>query len=195
MKRCDMRQQNTREAIVEAMLALVAEHGLEKTSLSMVAEQIGISKPAIYYYFPSKESLVDYIFDELLGERHFAESFPLDRYTKQNFRKRLVQDGLHVIEQYISHPARLRVVNEFVLSASRKDKHRTRLREVLQSSLDGFTGVLNHGVKLGAVTPGRTAENARMLALVIDGIGGYLLIGVEFDYAKTWEQAVIHATQ
>lgn len=195
MKRCDMRQQNTREAIVEAMLALVAEHGLEKTSLSMIAEQIGISKPAIYYYFPSKESLVDYIFDELLGERHFAESFPLDRYTKQNFRKRLVQDGLRVIEQYISHPARLRVVNEFVLSASRKDKHRTRLREVLQSSLDGFTGVLNHGVKLGAVTPGRTAENARMLALVIDGIGGYLLIGVEFDYAKTWEQAVIHATQ
>lgn len=195
MKRCDMRQQNTREAIVEAMLALVAEHGLEKTSLSMVAEQIGISKPAIYYYFPSKESLVDYIFDELLGERHFAESFPLDRYTKQNFRERLVLDGLRVIEQYISHPARLRVVNEFVLSASRKDKHRTRLREVLQSSLDGFAGVLNHGVKLGAVTPGRTAENARMLALVIDGIGGYLLIGVEFDYAKTWEQAVIHATQ
>lgn len=190
-----MRQQNTREAIAEAMLALVAEHGLEKTSLSMIAEQIGISKPAIYYYFPSKESLVDYIFDELLGERHFAESFPLDRYTKQNFRERLVQDGLRVIEQYINHPARLRVVNEFVLSASRKDKHRTRLREVLQSSLDGFAGVLNHGVKLGAVTPGRTAENAHMLALVIDGIGGYLLIGVEFDYAKTWEQAVIHATQ
>lgn len=48
----------TSKNIVEASFKLMAEHGIEKMSLSMIAKEVGISKPAIYYHFPSKEALV-----------------------------------------------------------------------------------------------------------------------------------------
>lgn len=41
----------------------IAEYGIEKMSLSMIAKEVGISKPAIYYHFPSKEALVDFLFE------------------------------------------------------------------------------------------------------------------------------------
>ncbi|MCY7774876.1 TetR/AcrR family transcriptional regulator, partial [Bacillus licheniformis] len=51
------KKMNTQDAIVEAAFTLIARHGLKGTSLSMIASEVGISKPAIYYYFPSKEEL------------------------------------------------------------------------------------------------------------------------------------------
>ena len=50
----------TSQNIVEASFKLMAEHGIEKMSLSMIAKEVGISKPAIYYHFSSKEALVDF---------------------------------------------------------------------------------------------------------------------------------------
>lgn len=55
----------TSQNIVEASFKLMAEHGIEKMSLSMIAKEVGISKPAIYYHFSSKEALVDFLFEEI----------------------------------------------------------------------------------------------------------------------------------
>lgn len=48
----------TSQSIVDVSFKLMAEHGIEKMSLSMIAKEVGISKPAIYYHFSSKEALV-----------------------------------------------------------------------------------------------------------------------------------------
>ncbi len=48
----------TRERILEIALELFTEQGYDKTSLREVAELVGVSKAALYYHFPSKESLL-----------------------------------------------------------------------------------------------------------------------------------------
>ena len=45
----------TSQNIVEASFKLMAEHGIEKMSLSMIAKEVGISKPVIYYHFLLKK--------------------------------------------------------------------------------------------------------------------------------------------
>jgi len=43
--------------VLEAALALFAEHGVHGTSLKMIADRIGVSKAAVYYQFQSKEDI------------------------------------------------------------------------------------------------------------------------------------------
>ncbi|MDA8330142.1 MAG: TetR/AcrR family transcriptional regulator [Candidatus Dormibacteraeota bacterium] len=48
----------TRERILEVALELFSEAGYDKTSLREVAERVGVTKAALYYHFPSKESVL-----------------------------------------------------------------------------------------------------------------------------------------
>ncbi|WP_249664290.1 TetR/AcrR family transcriptional regulator, partial [Lysinibacillus sp. D4B1_S16] len=53
------------QKIIEVAYVMFAEKGFEKTSLAMIAAEVGISKPAIYYYFHTKDQLITYLFDKL----------------------------------------------------------------------------------------------------------------------------------
>jgi AcrR family transcriptional regulator len=44
--------------IITAALGLFAEHGVNGTSLQMIADDIGVTKAAIYHQFPTKEEIV-----------------------------------------------------------------------------------------------------------------------------------------
>jgi AcrR family transcriptional regulator len=48
---------DTRERILEVALDLFASDGYEKVSLREIAERVGVTKPALYYYFANKEEL------------------------------------------------------------------------------------------------------------------------------------------
>lgn len=47
-----------RTRVIEAALALFAEHGISGTSLQMIADTIGVTKAAVYHQYPSKEEIV-----------------------------------------------------------------------------------------------------------------------------------------
>jgi AcrR family transcriptional regulator len=48
----------TREKILEVARELFTERGYDKTSLRDIAEQLGITKAALYYYFERKEDIL-----------------------------------------------------------------------------------------------------------------------------------------
>ena len=66
--------QGTRERILEVALELFSETGYDKTSLRNVAERVGVTKAALYYHFPSKESLLM----ALIERAHSVEGHGLD---------------------------------------------------------------------------------------------------------------------
>lgn len=76
----------TSQNIVEASFKLMAEHGIEKMSLSMIAKEVGISKPAIYYHFSSKEALVDFYL-----KRFFLIIILQNTLMKSGIRKKTLQ--------------------------------------------------------------------------------------------------------
>lgn len=47
-----------RDRVVEVAVELFAEHGVQGTSLQMIADRIGVGKAAVYYQFPSKDEIV-----------------------------------------------------------------------------------------------------------------------------------------
>jgi AcrR family transcriptional regulator len=62
------RSARTREAIVAAALELFREKGFERTTMRAVADRAGVSVGNAYYYFSSKEELVQGFYDQLVAE-------------------------------------------------------------------------------------------------------------------------------
>ena len=180
----------TSQSIVEASFKLMAEHGIEKMSLSMIAKEVGISKPAIYYHFSSKEALVDFLFEEIFSGYHFVDYFNKEQYTKENFAEKLIADGLHMLSEYEGQEGILRVINEFIVTAARNEKYQKRLFEIQEDFLNGFHDLLKKGVELGVVSQRATEEKAHTLALVIDNMSNYMLMGFQLKYKEIWIQNV-----
>jgi AcrR family transcriptional regulator len=66
---------STRDAIVSAALELFRERGFEGTTMRAVAERAGVSVGNAYYYFSSKDELVQGFYDQLVAE-HRALALP-----------------------------------------------------------------------------------------------------------------------
>lgn len=67
-----------RERVLEAALSLFAEHGVNGTSLQMIADRLGVSKAAVYYQFHSKDEIVlaviQPVFDDMVRLVRIAEA-------------------------------------------------------------------------------------------------------------------------
>jgi AcrR family transcriptional regulator len=61
-------RRRTREAIVTAALELFREHGFERTTMRAVADRAGVSVGNAYYYFSSKDELVQGFYDQLVAD-------------------------------------------------------------------------------------------------------------------------------
>jgi AcrR family transcriptional regulator len=59
---------DTRARLRELALELFAEQGYEKTSLREIAERLGVTKAALYYYFKSKEDIVRSLVEDYVAE-------------------------------------------------------------------------------------------------------------------------------
>ncbi len=67
-----------RERVLEAALSLFAEHGVNGTSLQMIADRLGVSKAAVYYQFHSKDDIalavIQPVFDDMIRLVRIAEA-------------------------------------------------------------------------------------------------------------------------
>ena len=80
--------EQTRARILESALALFMERGYEETTMRAVAEEAKVSLGNAYYYFESKEELVQ-AFYERSHQEHLAAAAPLLEREK-DFRKRVL---------------------------------------------------------------------------------------------------------
>jgi AcrR family transcriptional regulator len=81
------RAQQTRGAIIEAALELFRSRGYEATTMRAIAERAGVSTGNAYYYFGSKEELIQEFYARSHAEHLAASRAVLDR--ERDFTTRL----------------------------------------------------------------------------------------------------------
>jgi AcrR family transcriptional regulator len=81
------RAEQTRAAITEAALALFRDRGYEATTMRAVAERAGVSTGNAYYYFGSKEELIQEFYTRSHAEHLAASRAVLER--ERDFTARL----------------------------------------------------------------------------------------------------------
>jgi AcrR family transcriptional regulator len=182
--------QSTQQQIVEAAFQLIAQHGIDKTSLSMIAAEVGISKPAIYYHFASKEILIDYLFNETFKDYNFSTYFTLEDFTAENFEDLLVERGMQMLPHEDKDYYVLRVLNEFLQHVNRKEKYYAQILHMQEDFLQGFSDLLQRGANLGVIARENTTAKAHMLVMVIDNMSNFMLMGFKLGYREIWTEAV-----
>ena len=107
--------------IIETALNLFKTKGIEKTTISEIAKSIGVAKGLIYYYFTSKEKLVDAVIEEFIrGVDKELEKIMMDKSL--NFYSKLtsildlyfnsIQSHLVVLSYTPKNPGILALIRE-----------------------------------------------------------------------------------
>ncbi len=81
---------DTRERIQDVARELFVQQGVQRTSLQDIADKLGITKPALYYHFTSREELIRSIVAPLIEE---AERFVLDQENRAGVDVRQLLEG------------------------------------------------------------------------------------------------------
>ena len=98
--RRDGRSTDTRERIREVALELFVRHGFSNTTLQDIADQLGLTRAALYYHHPSKDHLIASLvqpakddIDAFLSRAERTDVSPrevLEGFFDLNYRHRLV---------------------------------------------------------------------------------------------------------
>lgn len=81
---------DTRERIQEVARELFLQRGVQRTSLQDIANKLGITKPALYYHFQSREDLVRSILVPMIDE---GEQFVDDQESRGRTDVRELLEG------------------------------------------------------------------------------------------------------
>jgi AcrR family transcriptional regulator len=80
----------TRQRIKEVARDLFLQQGVQRTSLQDIADKLGITKPALYYHFASRDELVRSILVPLIDE---GEQFVADQESRGDTDPRTLLEG------------------------------------------------------------------------------------------------------
>jgi AcrR family transcriptional regulator len=81
---------DTKQRIQEVARDLFLQQGVQRTSLQDIADKLGITKPALYYHFSSREDLVRSIVVPLIDE---GERFVTDQENRADTSARELLEG------------------------------------------------------------------------------------------------------
>jgi AcrR family transcriptional regulator len=91
------RGRDTRARLRELALQLFAEQGYEKTSLREIAEHLGVTKAALYYYFKSKEDIVRSLVEDYMAEMDDLIAWGKAQPATAATRAEIVRRYLHIV--------------------------------------------------------------------------------------------------
>ncbi|NRF39360.1 TetR/AcrR family transcriptional regulator [Pedobacter foliorum] len=76
-----------RDAIIEGAIKRFIHYGINKTTMNEIADDLSVSKPSLYYYFPDKNSLVFGVIDKIFSD--YFEAIGKDMSIDMPIQERL----------------------------------------------------------------------------------------------------------
>lgn len=106
-----MPKEDKREAILQATLELVAEHGFHDAPCSLIAGRAGVAAGTIYRYFENKDVLINELY---LAVEVRINDVLLAGYTLEKpFRERFIHLVSCLLQFFIANPLEFRYVEQF----------------------------------------------------------------------------------
>jgi AcrR family transcriptional regulator len=132
------RGRDTRSRLRELALQLFAEQGYEQTSLREIAERLGVTKAALYYYFKSKEDIVRSLVEDYMAEIDQLISWGKEQPRSAKTRAEIVHRYLDIV---VNGTAVFRLLhqNQAAVSSLAAAKERG---ELFRERMDALVGLL-----------------------------------------------------
>jgi AcrR family transcriptional regulator len=172
-------REEVRKKIVDAAYSLFVEKGFHGTTMGEIAQRLGVTKPALYQYFPGKEELY-----AAVAERCRQE---LNGLLERSYQNRNIQEGsaalFDALVEYV--PKFNGMYAEMMLHAAHNEQMRAVLRQDRMEDIRVVELFIARQQEEGVVS--RTLD-PRTLALACDAlINGLLMdimMGLDREEAK-----------
>jgi len=180
-----------RKKIVEAAYTLFLHNGYHGTTMTAIADSLGVTKTALYQYFPGKEDLYAAVAEH--GREELAS------ILEKSFTKRDLRSGSEILFDTLARytPQFNGIYSEMMMLAM----HNERIRNLLRGDRIEDIRVVERFVasqqKTGLIS---SQLNPRVLAIACDALMNGLLIdimaGMDKEEAKKiWLAAVTRLTE
>ena len=148
---------NTKQEILKASLELFSVQGFEATSISQIADAVGIRKASLYSYFDSKQAILDAIVKEVLrqyGERSIfaranwekdADNLPLTADEAVRMIQGQIRYILH--DPAISRARKMLVIEQF----QNPELAKLQTKQNYSDVLGYFTGLIKCLIQKGVL--------------------------------------------
>ncbi len=180
-----------RKKIVEAAYGLFLNKGYHATTMSSIAEVLGVTKTALYQYFPGKEELYAAVAEH--GREELAA------ILERSFSKRDVRSGSEILFDTLArvHAQFNGIYSEMMMLAMHNERIRNLLREDRIEDIRVVERFIARQQESGLVSG---QLDPRVLAIACDALMNGLLIdimaGMDKEEAKKiWIAAVTHLTE
>ncbi len=152
-----MERGNTKQEILEASLDLFSVKGFEATSISQIANAVGIRKASLYSHFENKQAILDALVKDVLdqsAERSIFAKADWDEYDGAEDKSELTPDAaaqmilgqiryiLH--DPHISKARKMLVIEQFQNPELAKLQTKQNYSDVLRY----FTGLVKQLIRL-----------------------------------------------
>ena len=161
-----MERRNTKRSIMETALQLFSVQGYDATSISQIADAVGIRKASLYSHFASKQDILDSLLEEVLQqyEQHsvFAgkdwEKDPSGLPMNSDEAVTMVQGQLQYIvhDPLIQRGRKMLVIEQFRNSRLAKIQTRQNYTDIMSY----FTGMIRCLIEKGVLKD----EDPQMMA-------------------------------
>ena len=186
----EKRSVSTKRKILNAMYDLVAEVGYDKASIGKICDRVGISKPSVYYYFPSKEEIFTTLLDSMFPSIDYQRDYSLI-VDRNGFKAALIELGNTVIGGYRSDEKRRRVLAEVSIQANRIPAVQERQTTATNRTMEALKDILSHGVEIGAFPDGTDVMlYVQILYTVLEGTSNTVAQDEDIDEKAVWAGVV-----
>ena len=164
---------NTKQEILKASLELFSVQGFEATSISQIADAVGIRKASLYSHFDSKQAILDAIVKEVLEQygKHSifaranwekdADNLPLTADEAVGMIQGQIRYILH--DPAISRSRKMLVIEQFQNPSLAKLQTKQNYEDIMHY----FTGLVGFLIRQGALAEDDPEIMAAQLCLPI----------------------------
>ena len=155
------------QEIYEHAIRLFADRGFAGTSLQDIADTLGITRPALYYYVKSKDELLARLAADVAGGSA-AQITELAARRDLDASGKLREIARLTVARVAAQPERFRLLirSEADLPPDLSAAYDASRRAVLKA----VTGVIEDGIRAGQFRP----ADARVAALAVIGMGNWV---------------------
>lgn len=155
------------EQIVDAAIRRFTHFGIQKTNLSEIAVDLGISKPALFYYYPDKDALVAAVEERIISAYiHAVEQQFTGNDTVETALLKLIEVRMDFFERYFMMSSHLeRTDSALVGTRMAQVKQTLREREVQL-----LVRLFERGMASGEVKPLDASQTADLLLHTISAL-------------------------
>ena len=152
-----MERGNTKQEILEASLELFSVQGFEATSISQIADAVGIRKASLYSHFDSKQAILDTLVNQVLEKYGKHSIFAIKDWEKDADSLPLTSDAaVQMIQgqiRYILHDPTIQRARKMLVIEQFQNPELAKLQTKQNYSdvLAYFTGLIQILIRKGVL--------------------------------------------